>query len=120
MTQEQLAHRINEVAGRRGTTTATVSRWENGHATPSRLLGELCAALEMGSDELLSGEPPPPATEQDRVKLAQLRKLLKDEDLAHLPPGKLGDLARLLEGVEVEAWRAKAALEMLFPRPNKR
>lgn len=121
MTQAALAARINELAGpARGTTTpTTVSRWENGHAYPRNLLAELCTALEMGTDELLSGAVAIPTAERDAVKLNQLRKLLRDEDLAHLPPEKLPALARLLEGVEVEAWRAKAALEMLFPRPPK-
>lgn len=122
MSQAQLAQRINEIAGSaRGSTTATtVSRWENGHASPRTLLAELCQALDMGSDEMLSGARTEPTTERDRVKLSQLRKLLSDDDLSHLPPDKIPILARLLEGENVEAWRAKAALEMLFPRPAGR
>ena len=121
LSQQQLAERITATRGRLSGSVgaATVSKWENGHQSPQRLLAELCAALELSTDELLHGARRPTTAERDSVTLKELRKLYSDDDLAHLKPHQIPLLARLLEGEDVEAWRAKAALEMLFPRPKR-
>lgn len=122
ITQHQLADRVSAqkaAAGKPGLVQpGRISQWESGKALPRTLLGELCSALDASPNWLLYGLTSP--TEADTVDLTHVRRLFSDDDLAHLDRQKIAYLAKFLEGSQVGPDAAKAALLLLFPRPQKR
>ena len=82
LTQMQLAERL-------GITDRAISKWENGKGMPdSSLMLDLCDALEISVNELLSGEMIDmkeynPKAEQQLLEMVKEREK-KDRELLHL------------------------------------
>lgn len=99
-----------------GVYLPNVNRWEKGHSLPDlEQLLRICDLTGLSQEQILLGSgygAVPPGGET--VRSEGLKRLFASEEGKRLTTRQRYALAEFLDGIEVDEWRAKAAMELLL------